>query len=137
MAQHSDHGQRAGQAPAAHGSHGAHGVDHPPSEQAHSAAHHPTAKTYVIVGAILTLLTIIEVSAYYTPAWEQSRIYVPSILLLSALKFVIVVLFYMHLRYDHKLFKALFTGPFIIAGFTLVALMFLFGQLAIRLGVMG
>ena len=133
MAQHSDHGARPGHAPAAHG----HGVDHPPSEQAHSAEHHPTAKTYIIVGAILTLITIVEVSAYYTPAWEQSRIYVPSILLLSALKFVIVVLFYMHLRYDHKLFKALFTGPFIIAGLTLVALMFLFGQLAIRLGVMG
>ena len=133
MAQHSDHGARPGHAPGAHG----HGVDHPPSEQAHSAEHHPTAKTYVIVGAILTLITIVEVSAYYTPAWEQSRIYVPSILLLSALKFVIVVLFYMHLKYDHKLFKALFTGPFIIAGLTLVALMFLFGQLAIRLGVMG
>ena len=133
MAQHSDHGARPGHAPTAHG----HGVDHPPSEQAHAAEHHPTAKTYVIVGAILTLITIVEVSAYYTPAWEQSRIYVPSILLLSALKFVIVVLFYMHLRYDHKLFKALFTGPFIIAGLTLVALMFLFGQLAIRLGVMG
>ena len=131
MAQHSDHGARPGHAPAAHG------VDHPPSEQAHAAGHHPTAKTYVIVGVILTLITIVEVSAYYTPAWEQSRIYVPSILLLSALKFVIVVLFYMHLKYDHKLFKALFTGPFIIAALTLVALMFLFGQLALRLGVMG
>ena len=133
MAQHSDHGARPGHAPTAHG----HGVDHPPSEQAHAHQHHPTWKTYLAVGAILTIITIIEVAAYYTPAWEQSRIYVPSILLLSALKFVIVVLFYMHLRYDHKLFKALFTGPFIIAGLTLVALMFLFGQLAIRLGVMG
>ena len=133
MAQHSDHGARTGHAPGDHG----HGVDHPPSEQSHAAAHHPTAKTYVIVGIILTIITIVEVSAYYTPAWEQSRIYVPSILLLSALKFVIVVLFYMHLRYDHKLFKALFTGPFIIAALTLVALMFLFGQLALRLGVMG
>jgi cytochrome c oxidase subunit IV len=42
----------------------------------------------------------------------------------------------MHLKYDHKLFRALFTGPFIVAGLTLVALLFLFGQLAIRLGVM-
>jgi cytochrome c oxidase subunit 4 len=35
-------------------------------------------------------------------------------------------LYYMHLKYDHKIFKALFTGPLIIAISTLVALMFLF-----------
>jgi len=45
---------------------------------------------------------------------------------MSAVKFAIVVLFYMHLKYDHKIFKALFTGPLIIAISTLVALMFLF-----------
>jgi cytochrome c oxidase subunit 4 len=123
--QHSDHGHDRG-----------HAVDHPPSEQAHAAHAHPTWKTYVIVGVILTVITAVEVAAYYTPAWEQSRIYVPSMLLLSSAKFVIVVMFYMHLKYDHKLFRALFTGPFIVAALTLVALMFLFGQLAIRLGLL-
>jgi cytochrome c oxidase subunit 4 len=49
-------------------------------------------------------------------------------------KFATVVLFYMHLRYDHKLFRALFTGPFIIAGITLIGLMFLFGKLSIGVG---
>ena len=130
MAQHSEPGSRE------HGGSHGHAVDHPPSEQAHAAHAHPTWKTYVIVGAILTAITAIEVAAYYTPAWEQSRIYVPSMLLLSTLKFVIVVMFYMHLKYDHKLFRALFTGPLIIAALTLVALMFLFGQLAIRLGLL-
>ena len=120
----------------AHGSHPGQQLDHPPAHDAHSDAHHPTAKTYALVGLILTIITIIEVSAYYIPAWETSRIYVPSILGLSALKFVIVVLFYMHLKYDHKLFKALFTGPLIIAAVTLIALLFLFGQLAIRMGAL-
>jgi cytochrome c oxidase subunit 4 len=49
---------------------------------------------------------------------------------MSAVKFAIVVLFYMHLKYDHKLFKALFTGPLMIAMSTLVALLFLFGKFA-------
>ena len=129
MAQHPEH-------PHGQHGHGHHGADHPPSEQAHSAVHHPSWKTYVIVGVILTAITAVEVAAYYTPAWEQSRIYVPSMLLLSSAKFIIVVMFYMHLKYDHKLFRALFTGPFIIAALTLVALMFLFGQLAIRLGLL-
>jgi cytochrome c oxidase subunit 4 len=113
-----------------------HGGDHPPSEQQHFVQHHPSWKTYLLVGAILVVITAVEVMAFYTPAWEQSRIYVPSMLILSTLKFVIVVMFYMHLKYDHKLFRALFTGPFVVAALTLIALMFLFGQLAIRLGLM-
>ena len=42
----------------------------------------------------------------------------PSLLIMSAVKFAIVVMFYMHLRYDHKLFRVLFTGPLIIAAIT-------------------
>jgi cytochrome c oxidase subunit 4 len=56
---------------------------------------------------------------------------------MSAVKFVVVVMFYMHLKYDHKLFRALFTGPLILAALTLVALMFLFSKLVVRLGVGG
>jgi cytochrome c oxidase subunit 4 len=107
--------------------HGAHGGEH---------GHHPTAKLYVMIGVILTMITGVEVAAYYIPAWEGSAIYVPSMLLLSAVKFTTVVMFYMHLKYDHKLFRALFTGPFVIAFATLFGLMFLFGKLAIRLGLL-
>jgi cytochrome c oxidase subunit 4 len=107
-----------------------------PAEHDHAHAHHPGWKTYVVVGIILTVITAIEVSAYYIKPWEESKIYVPSMLFMSAVKFVIVVMFYMHLKYDHRLFRALFTGPFIIAATTLVGLMFLFGKLAIRLGIL-
>jgi cytochrome c oxidase subunit 4 len=94
---------------------------------------HPTWSTYWKVALILTIITAVEVSAYYIPAWEESRIYVPSMLIMSGAKFLIVVLFYMHLKYDHRLFRALFSGPLIIAAITIVTLMFLFGQIAIRL----
>jgi cytochrome c oxidase subunit 4 len=40
-------------------------------------------------------------------------------------------MYYMHLKYDHKLFKALFSGPLIIAMATIVALLFLFRQLSL------
>ncbi|HEX5581970.1 MAG TPA: cytochrome C oxidase subunit IV family protein [Gemmatimonadaceae bacterium] len=111
-----------------------HGGAHAASAQGHAEAHHPTWKTYVVIGAILTFITAVEVSAYYTPAWETSRIYVPSMIFLSSIKFALVVLFYMHLKYDHKVFRALFTGPFAIAFVTILGLLFLFGQLAIRFG---
>jgi cytochrome c oxidase subunit 4 len=53
---------------------------------------------------------------------------------MSAVKFAIVVMFYMHLKYDHRLFRALFTGPLIIAVVTIISLLFLFGHIAVRLG---
>jgi cytochrome c oxidase subunit 4 len=88
---------------------------------------HPTWKEYKWVALILTLITVVEVWVYYTP-FAQHALFVPALLLMSAVKFAIVVLFYMHLKYDHKLFKALFTGPLIIAMSTLVALLFLFSN---------
>lgn len=99
-------------------------------------AHHPTAKTYIIVGLFLTVITVVEVAAYYVPAFVKSKAFVPSLLIMSAVKFATVVMFYMHLKYDHKVFRALFTGPFLIAITTIIALMFLFGKLAIRVGVL-
>lgn len=95
---------------------------------------HPTWATYKWVALILTVITIVEVWVYYIPAFVASRLFVPSLLIMSAVKFLIVVLFYMHLKYDHKLFRALFTGPLIIATLTIVALLFLFGKLVIRAG---
>ena len=93
---------------------------------------HPTWSTYWKVALILTLITGVEVWIYYIPSFVASRLFVPSLLIMSAVKFVTVVLFYMHLRYDHKLFRALFTGPLIIAMTTLIGLLFLFGKLSVK-----
>jgi cytochrome c oxidase subunit 4 len=100
---------------------------------AHVESHHPQWPTYWKVALILTLITVGEVWMYYVPAIVASRAFVPGLLVLSALKFAIVVAFYMHLKYDHKLFRALFTGPLFIAACTLIALMFLFGHLTAKL----
>jgi cytochrome c oxidase subunit 4 len=98
----------------------------------HGGAHaHPTGATYIKVAVILTLITVVEVWAYYIPALVASPLFNPSLIFMSAVKFLIVVMFYMHLKYDHKLFRALFTGPLIIAFGTIIALLFLFAQLKI------
>jgi cytochrome c oxidase subunit 4 len=116
-------------------SHDAHGTG-PDAKATGTKHHHPTPGTYIKVGIILTLITIVEVWVYYIPSFVASRAFVPSLLIMSAIKFFIVVAFYMHLRYDHKLFRVLFTGPLIIAMTTLVGLMFLFGKLAVRVGAL-
>ena len=98
----------------------------------HTAQTHPSGATYLKVAVILTLITVVEVWAYYIPVLVASPFFNPGLILLSGTKFAIVVLFYMHLKYDHKLFVALFTGPLLIAGATIIALLFLFSQLLIR-----
>jgi len=122
MANHDAHGH--GAAPA-----GAH------AEQHHEE--HPTWSTYWKVALILTFITAVEVSAYYIPAWSKSWVYVPSMLLMSTGKFFIVAMYYMHLKYDHKLFRTLFSGPLLLAALTLIGLMFLFAKLKLTLGSLG
>jgi len=97
---------------------------------------HPTWSTYWKVATVLTVITVVEVWCYYLPAFVSTPYFVPTLLILSAAKFAIVVMFYMHLKYDHKLFRALFTGPLLVAMVTIVALLFLFGHFAIRLGLL-
>ncbi|MBA3671731.1 MAG: cytochrome C oxidase subunit IV family protein [Gemmatimonadaceae bacterium] len=111
----------------------AEGVDHQGMGEVHP---HPTWSTYWKVALILTLITVVEVWIYYIPAFVASRAFVPVLLVMSAVKFAIVVMFYMHLRYDHRLFRVLFTAPLMIAVTTLIGLLFLFGKFAHRAGVL-
>lgn len=106
-------------------------------EHALGAEHeHPTWSVYWKIATILTVITVIEVWCYYLPGFVSTAFFVPTLLALSAAKFVIVVMFYMHLKYDHKLFRVLFTGPLLIAMIAITALLFLFGKLAIRTGLL-
>ena len=91
----------------------------------HSHEHsHPTAAVYLRVAAILFILTVIEVGVFYVQAFHV--ILVPALLILSAIKFAIVVMFYMHLKMDNRFFTAIFGGPLILAFGMAMALMFLF-----------
>jgi cytochrome c oxidase subunit 4 len=123
--------------PAPQGSHGGEAAQ-APAAGGHSAAHgahaHPTWKQYKWVALILTLITVVEVWIYYIPSFVASKLFIPALLIMSAVKFAIVVMYYMHLKYDARVFRALFTGPLIIAVVTIISLLFLFGHIAVRLG---
>ena len=88
------------------------------SHAGHEVHEHPDWKQYKWVALILFVITIIEVWAYYIPAFVASSAFVPILLVMSAVKFAIVVAYYMHLKYDNRLFVALFVGPLFIAMFT-------------------
>ena len=70
----------------------------------------------------LTLITVVEVWVYYTP-FQHSKLFAPALLVMSAVKFTVVVAYYMHLKYDHWIFKRLFLVGLVVAMGTLLALM--------------
>lgn len=86
---------------------------------------HATVATYIRVAVVLGIVTAIEIAALYIPGLSTA-ILVPFLIILSILKFALVVAFFMHLRYDSKLLTALFVGPLMIACAIILALMALF-----------
>ena len=74
---------------------------------------HPGPVTYVVVAALLAGLTAAEITAFYVHALRP--VLVPVLLLLSAAKFTLVVLFYMHLAFDRWAYGAVFAFQLLIA----------------------
>ncbi len=93
-------------------------------ELEHAEHHHPGWQTYVVIGLILTIITAVEVAIFYIPAMHP--VMVPLLLILSATKFVLVVMFYMHLKFDSKLFSTVFVGPLLLAVTAVISLIILF-----------
>lgn len=101
---------------------------------AHAPAHgtehgHPDARQYIVIAAVLGAITAIEVAVYYIDALRP--ILPPTLIALSALKFALVVMFYMHLKFDHPIFTGMFLFGLATAMFTFVGFLFLFGFVAI------
>ncbi|MGH7331617.1 MAG: cytochrome C oxidase subunit IV family protein [Candidatus Rokuibacteriota bacterium] len=82
---------------------------------------HASVWTYVTIAVVLTVVTALEFAVLYIRA--LTPILVPLLLVMSAGKFVLVVLFFMHLRYDKPLLTTLFAAPLLIAVIIVVAMM--------------
>ncbi|MDO8532520.1 MAG: cytochrome C oxidase subunit IV family protein [Dehalococcoidia bacterium] len=85
---------------------------------------HPGPGKYILVGAALVMLTVTEVAVYYIASLRG--VLVPLLLALSATKFSLVVLFYMHLKFDSRLFSGLFFGGLALACVLMLSLLLLF-----------
>ena len=95
---------------------------------------HATTGTYLRIAAILVIITLIEVGVFYVPAFHA--VLVPTLLVLSAVKFTLVVMFYMHLKFDNRFFTFLFGGPLLLGLAVVVALLFIFyGTIRLRTGM--
>ena len=76
----------------------------PHGEVAHSE--HPSTKAYIRIGLILAALTAIEVAVSYSRF--GARAITAALLTLMFLKFVLVVLWFMHLKFDSRRYSRFF-----------------------------
>lgn len=100
----------------------------------HKEHRHPGAAIYLKVAVVLFVLTALEVWAYEVARGDGggavtalvTRLVIPILLVLSAAKFTLVGMFYMHLRQDARIYTGLFVFPIIIAVVLAFALLLLF-----------
>lgn len=99
----------------------------------HGEHAHPTWQTYTKIALVLFALTALEVWSYdivhrHSPA-GLATVLEPVVnevlLILSAIKFALVAMFYMHLKQDSKVFTNLFVWPIGLAAGLIVALIVL------------
>jgi cytochrome c oxidase subunit 4 len=60
---------------------------------------------YIKIAIILALITGLEVSTYYV---DFGPLFMPALLIMMVVKFVMVVSYFMHLKFDSKIFSFLF-----------------------------
>jgi cytochrome c oxidase subunit 4 len=94
-----------------------HTTDHTAVAEGHD---HPTPKLYIQIAGVLAVITLIEVFILYLPdmGFEWTRVWlVPAFIIMSVFKFVLVVGWYMHLKFDDPIFLRMF-GFALIIGLT-------------------
>ena len=96
---------------------------HPPRE-AEELHEHPSPRKYVWIAVILAIITALEVAIYYVPALEDYL--VPFLIAFALVKFIMVAAYFMHLKFDSKLFRRFFVTGIVLAFiiFTVVLLTF-------------
>lgn len=85
---------------------------------------HASVGFYWMIGLVLAVITAVEVAVFYIPALDP--VLVPVLLVLSAAKFVLVVMFFMHLRFDSMVYTGLFLAGLVLATFMVSGLIILY-----------
>lgn len=85
------------------------------SDSGHHVSH-PGPRQYVKIAVLLAAITAIEVALFYVNASLDMRGWdAPVLVILSSLKFIIVIGWYMHLRFENSTLSRLFGFGFSLA----------------------
>jgi len=96
------------------------------ASDAHTAETHGSPlkpRQYLVIGLILTVITAVELWVSYS---GLGSLMVPTLLILSAVKFVMVVALFMHLKFESRVFTWMFLIGLVLASAILISLLALF-----------
>ncbi|MFM9082314.1 MAG: cytochrome C oxidase subunit IV family protein [Actinomycetota bacterium] len=86
--------------------------------EAHGEKHeHMSDAGYIRIALILAAITALEVSTYYV---DFGPFFMPSLMIMMVAKFVMVVSYFMHLKFDNKMFSFLFYTGLALALFVYI-----------------
>ena len=91
----------------------------------HPEAPHPGPRKYVGIAAILAIITAFEVAVYYVESWRN--ILVPLLIGMMVVKFSLVALFFMHIRFDNPGFGRIFAAGIALAASVYCIVLLTFG----------
>lgn len=77
-----------------------------PPRAAH--ARHPSPREYIRIAMILAVVTAGEVAIYYIDWVRDNGLLIPLLFLFSLIKFSLVVLWFMHLKFDSRTYARFF-----------------------------
>ena len=86
---------------------------------------HPSPRKYVNVAIILAIFTAIEVAVSYITGLSETMLII-LLMVLAVIKFVMVGMYFMHLKFDSKTFRRFFVTGIVLALFVFGAVMALF-----------
>lgn len=96
---------------------------------------HPTPAQYWKLAVVLAVLTAVEVGMFYIDReLELGALNALILITLALLKFVIVVGWYMHLRFEKPMLNRFFTAGFILATSLYLVVLASLGVVVIRGG---
>jgi cytochrome c oxidase subunit 4 len=90
------------------------GIKPPEEEPPHGHAQaHPGPGEYIRIGVILAFVTAVEVALFYADIRYLAL--VVALIVLSFVKFSMVVAWFMHLKFDSRIFSWFFVGGILLA----------------------
>ncbi len=112
-------------------------------ETEHSGGGHPSLQQYIVIAILLFAITIVEFIIIMDFPGPREKVISDALgqpsttillFLLSGIKFAIVILFYMHLKFDNKLFFWMFVAGMVLAVMVGLSLIGLFTAVKPTLG---
>ncbi len=87
----------------------------PGDHHADEGPSHPSDWAYVKIALVLAAVTALEVFTYFETVLDWGAALVPSLIFMMIVKFYLVATWFMHLRFDDKLFGRMFTAGLVLA----------------------